>query len=159
PGNVNFCGIEVDEGYEPEVEEEEAFVTPVARHQPYSTQRPREQRSKRLEDQATERYRFILPRPEAPVVPPVNVNPPQPVPKVPVAPLARPRRKRGPSVIDQLESYDIAEDIMSLMANVTVGQMLQYSDQRQKLTKALRRPLPPLEPSVAPPKTMQINAA
>ncbi|CAG8637514.1 10546_t:CDS:2, partial [Racocetra fulgida] len=58
-----------------EVEEEEAFVTPTARYQPYSTQK----------DQAMERYRFILLRPEAPIVPPVNVNPLQLVPQAPVA--------------------------------------------------------------------------
>ncbi|CAG8746578.1 9600_t:CDS:2, partial [Racocetra fulgida] len=75
PGNVNFCGIEMDEGYESEVEKEEAFVTPVA-----------QQCSKRLEDQAAERYRFILSRPETPVVPSVNVNPLQPVSQAPVAP-------------------------------------------------------------------------
>ncbi|CAG8598780.1 14014_t:CDS:2, partial [Racocetra fulgida] len=86
PGNVNFCGIKIDKGYEPEVKEEEAFVTPVAHHQSYSTQKPKERCSKRLEDQAAERYRFILSRPEAPIVFPVNVIPLQPVPQAPVAP-------------------------------------------------------------------------
>ncbi|CAG8513453.1 466_t:CDS:2, partial [Racocetra fulgida] len=47
---------------------------------------PKEQHSKRLEDQAAERYRFILPRPEASVVPLVNVNPSQTVPQALVAP-------------------------------------------------------------------------
>ncbi|CAG8737842.1 24157_t:CDS:2, partial [Cetraspora pellucida] len=91
PGNVNFCGIELDEGYEPEVEEEEAFVTPVAHHEPYPTRRPVGRRFKRLKDKIEEQYRSILPRPEAPVEPPVNVdplvaqpaivNPPPPVPE------------------------------------------------------------------------------
>ncbi|CAG8533136.1 5594_t:CDS:2, partial [Cetraspora pellucida] len=80
--------------YEPEVEEEEAFVTPVARHEPYPTRRPVGRRSKRLEDKIEEQYRSILPRPEASVELPVNVdplvaqpaivNPPLPVPEAPI---------------------------------------------------------------------------
>ncbi|CAG8647906.1 16901_t:CDS:2, partial [Cetraspora pellucida] len=56
PGNVNFCGIELDEGYEPEVEKEEAFVTLMTHHEPYTTKRLIGRCSKRLEDKVEEQY-------------------------------------------------------------------------------------------------------
>ncbi|CAG8770715.1 31836_t:CDS:2 [Gigaspora margarita] len=56
---------------------------------------------------------------DAPVVAPV-VNPGQPV--IEVTP-ACPRRKRGPSVIDQLEPYNIAQDILNTQARPPVEPM------------------------------------
>ena len=49
------------------------------------------------------------------------------------------RTKRQPSIIDQLTSYDIADDILNSPANVKIGQMLQYPDQKRNLTKILKR--------------------
>ncbi|CAG8655977.1 9528_t:CDS:2, partial [Cetraspora pellucida] len=74
PNNVNFCEIELDEGYEPEVEEEEAFVIFVTCHEPYTTKRLVACHSKRLEDKVEEQYRFILLRSEPPVEPLVIVD-------------------------------------------------------------------------------------
>ncbi|CAG8478711.1 6515_t:CDS:2 [Cetraspora pellucida] len=96
-------------------------------------------------------------QPKAPVKPPVNVdllvvqlvivNLQPPVPEAPVALSTRPRRKRGPSVINQLAPYEETVDIRNARANVMLEQILQYPDQSQKLAKALQRLLPPLEPS------------
>ncbi|RIB30699.1 hypothetical protein C2G38_2026641 [Gigaspora rosea] len=41
------------------------------------------------------------------------------------------KRKRGLSVVDNLSPYDVTEDILSLPAIATVGQMLQYLNQRK----------------------------
>ena len=53
------------------------------------------------------------------------------------------RTKRQPSIIDQLTSYDIADDILNSPANVKIGQMLQYPDQKRNLTKILKRSATP----------------
>ena len=58
------------------------------------------------------------------------------------APVRKLRRKRDPSVIDQLAPYNVAEDILNLPASATIGQMLQYPNQRRNLAKVLRRPFP-----------------
>ena len=50
------------------------------------------------------------------------------------------RVKRQPSVIDQLPHYDISSDILNAPANVKIGQMLQYPDQKKNLAKILKRP-------------------
>ncbi|CAG8510266.1 12290_t:CDS:2, partial [Cetraspora pellucida] len=73
-GNVNFCRIELDEGYELEVEEEEAFVTPMACDELYTTKRLVGRYSKRLEDKVEEQYRSILPRSKLSIEPLVIVN-------------------------------------------------------------------------------------
>jgi hypothetical protein len=49
------------------------------------------------------------------------------------------RTKRQPSVIDQLPHYDVSGDILNSPANVKIGQMLRYPDQRRNLTKILKR--------------------
>ncbi|CAG8485680.1 11485_t:CDS:2 [Scutellospora calospora] len=80
----------------------------------------------------------------------------------PVVSPPKPRRKRGPSVIDKLDSYDMAVDIMNQRANVTLGQILRYPDQRKKLVNALKRPFPPTPPIptiVQVPEEMETNAA
>ena len=38
------------------------------------------------------------------------------IPKV-----TKPRNKRGPSIVEQLPQYNIAEDILTQKANVTLG--------------------------------------
>ncbi|CAG8775022.1 3723_t:CDS:1, partial [Ambispora leptoticha] len=47
--------------------------------------------------------------------------------------------KRLPSVVDKLDPYNIAEDLLSMQARATYGQLLQYPNQRRNLAKAVRR--------------------
>ena len=54
--------------------------------------------------------------------------------------LKNPKRKRGPSKIDSLKLYNIADDILSLPTSTTVEQILQYPNQRRNLAKILKRP-------------------
>ncbi|CAG8458723.1 8583_t:CDS:2 [Cetraspora pellucida] len=77
-GNVNFCEIELDEGYEPEVEEEEAFVTSVAYHKSYTT--------KRLSEPPVKPLVIVDPLVALPAV----MNLPSPVPEALVASPTRP---------------------------------------------------------------------
>ncbi|CAG8778861.1 8307_t:CDS:2, partial [Acaulospora morrowiae] len=51
------------------------------------------------------------------------------------------RKKRGPSVVDSLTSYNIADDVLTLKSNITLGQLLQYPNQCRNLAKILRRPV------------------
>ncbi|CAG8713438.1 6513_t:CDS:2, partial [Funneliformis mosseae] len=49
------------------------------------------------------------------------------------------KRARNPSRIDNLASYNIADDILSKQFFVTLGQWLQIPAQRRNLANALRR--------------------
>ncbi|CAG8697065.1 2782_t:CDS:2, partial [Cetraspora pellucida] len=49
------------------------------------------------------------------------------------------KRKLGPSMIETLKPYNITNDILSLPTSATVGQILQYSNQRRNLAKILKR--------------------
>ncbi|CAG8617805.1 5776_t:CDS:2, partial [Cetraspora pellucida] len=55
----------------------------------------------------------------------------------------KPKQKRGPSVIDTVLPYNVADDILSLPTNATVGQILQYRNQRKNLAKILKQLLLP----------------
>ncbi|CAG8752705.1 742_t:CDS:2, partial [Cetraspora pellucida] len=52
----------------------------------------------------------------------------------------KPQQKRRPSIINKVELYNVANDILEIRANATVGQLLQYSNQRRNLAKIIRRP-------------------
>ncbi|RIA94317.1 hypothetical protein C1645_818239, partial [Glomus cerebriforme] len=52
----------------------------------------------------------------------------------------KPKTKRGPSVIEQLPPYNIADDILTQKANVTLGQMLQLPKQCRNFAEIIRRP-------------------
>ncbi|RIB21914.1 hypothetical protein C2G38_2175333 [Gigaspora rosea] len=69
--NVNLCDLD-DTIYQPE--EEDAFVLPLSRHQPYSTQKPR-RNQKKSESQAEERLQTKPAIAPALVLPPVEVPP------------------------------------------------------------------------------------
>ena len=43
-------------------------------------------------------------------------------------------------MVDIMKPYDIADDILQLLARATLGQMLQYPNQRRNLVKILKRP-------------------
>ena len=68
----------------------------------------------------------------------VHYQPPpaKPTPSKP----KKPKMKSQPSVVDQLTPYDVSEDILKLQSTATVGQMLQYPNQRKNLVKILKRP-------------------
>ncbi|CAG8504509.1 31237_t:CDS:2 [Gigaspora margarita] len=51
----------------------------------------------------------------------------------------KPKKKRGPSKIDSLTPYNVADDILSLPTSVKVEQILQYPNQRKNLVKILKR--------------------
>ncbi|RIA99835.1 hypothetical protein C2G38_2237371 [Gigaspora rosea] len=53
--------------------------------------------------------------------------------------LKKMKRKRGPSKIDSLTPYNVADDILHLPTSITVGQLLQYPNQRRNLAKILKR--------------------
>lgn len=75
-------------------------------------------------------------------------------------PVKKVRRKREPSVIDSLDPYDVADDILALPATATIGQMLQYPNQRRNLAKLLRRPAAmPETHHVRPASTCRTTAA
>ncbi|CAG8661664.1 16912_t:CDS:2 [Cetraspora pellucida] len=120
-------------GYEPE-NELEAYITSVAQHQPYTTQRPKGQPKKSKINENSQSL-------------PKKVSPP------------RPRQKRESSIINKLVPYDVSDDIINSRANVTLGQILQYPDQCQKLAKVLKCPLLPLVPPVLYPDQMKTHAA
>ena len=61
-------------------------------------------------------------------------------PRVSLMKPKKPKMKTQPSVVDQLSPYDIADDILGLPAKATLGQMLQYPNQRKNLVKVLKRP-------------------
>ncbi len=49
------------------------------------------------------------------------------------------KKTLGKSRFDKLQDYDIGEDIASQKANITLGQLLKFKQQRMKLNKDLRR--------------------
>ncbi|CAG8477112.1 22907_t:CDS:1 [Gigaspora margarita] len=96
--NVNLCDLN-------DLAEEDAFVTPSAQHQLYSTQRPCRNLQK-SESKTEERLQVTVPDTDAPEVPSMDMLPP----RVPEVVFARPRHKRAPSIIEQLEPYNVAHD-------------------------------------------------
>ena len=54
----------------------------------------------------------------------------------------RKRIKGLPSIIDQLPSYDISEDILNIQSTIKLGQLLKYPEQKRNIAKILRRPRP-----------------
>ncbi|CAG8601425.1 24109_t:CDS:2, partial [Gigaspora rosea] len=62
-----------------------------------------------------------------------------------VTPTKKPRRKCEPSMMDKLHLYNVAENIINALANVTIGQILHYANQRGHLARDIMRPLPPVQ--------------
>ncbi|RIB21685.1 hypothetical protein C2G38_2175946 [Gigaspora rosea] len=54
--------------------------------------------------------------------------------------LNKTKRKCRPSKIDSLNPYNVADDILALPTSATVGQILQYPNQRRNLAKILKWP-------------------
>ncbi|CAG8643607.1 16988_t:CDS:2 [Dentiscutata heterogama] len=97
--------MEVDEEYEPGVEKEVAFVTLLKNNQPLA------------EAQIVPLFKILA-----------DVNPIQNISQALVVLLTKPQQKRGLFIINQLELCDVAKDIISIRANVILGQLLQYLD-------------------------------
>ncbi|CAG8756452.1 8452_t:CDS:2 [Cetraspora pellucida] len=66
-----------------------------------------------------------------------------------------PCRKRGPSIIDKIELYNIANDLLAAKSNAMFGQLLQYPNQKRNLAKALRRPPHTKEANLVDPQPQQ----
>ena len=51
-----------------------------------------------------------------------------------------PRRRipRGPSILDNIEPYNIWDDLVNVKANVNIGQMMQCREQQRKLLQIMR---------------------
>ena len=49
------------------------------------------------------------------------------------------RNKKPLSIIDQLEPYDISQDLLHRQAQATYEQLLQYPNQCKKLAQTMRR--------------------
>ncbi|CAG8612411.1 11572_t:CDS:2, partial [Scutellospora calospora] len=118
------------EGYTPEAEEE-VFITPEVRYQPFPLQRT-QSHIKKSESQTEERLRNNSPATEFPP---------------------------GTSEIDKLEPYNVVYDLLSMKANITIGQVLKYPNQRRNLALALKRPFLPEEMPTPPPEMMETNTA
>ncbi|CAG8729515.1 12998_t:CDS:2, partial [Cetraspora pellucida] len=48
--------------------------------------------------------------------------------------------KKKSFINDKIKPYDIANDLLAAKSNATFGQLLQYSNQKRNLARALRRP-------------------
>ena len=122
--------------------EEEVYVG--QRKQPYTINR-KEARSKPKQSESIKELnlcsRKITPKPA-----PMEIDSePEVLLPVPTSKPKRPRTKVQPSIVDQLPGYDISEDILSTPAKATIGQMLQYPNQRKNLVKILKRSKQPVE--------------
>ncbi|CAG8854031.1 16761_t:CDS:2, partial [Gigaspora margarita] len=81
-----------------------------------------------------------------------------------VLPLSRHQPRRDPSVVDKLDPYNVAEDILSMQASATIGQLLQYPNQRRNLAQVLKRPMvveiePDMETNVVQPTNKEHTTA
>ncbi|CAG8559270.1 17916_t:CDS:2 [Gigaspora margarita] len=119
---------------------------------------------KKSESNAEERLRTNPPVESAPVMPLVNEPPPQIVQQAPEVPHVRPRRRRDPSTVDKLDPYNVAQDILTMKASATIGQLLQYPNQRRNLAQVLKRPLvveldPDMETNIVQPTNSEHTTA
>ncbi|CAG8733271.1 12367_t:CDS:2, partial [Cetraspora pellucida] len=67
--------------------------------------------------------------------------------------------KRGPSIVDKIELYDIANDLLAAKSNAMFGQLLQYPNQKRNLARALRRPPHTKEANLVDPQPQQQTTA
>ena len=139
---VNYLTIETSEESESSSSEEEETVYIGQRGKSYSTNRKEAKEKAKKSESAKEinlRSRKVKTQPmeiEPEVI--VDWNEGQD----PFAPpkKSKPRTKAQPSDIDCQKPYDIANDIFYLQSSATLGQMLQYPNQRKNLVKILKRP-------------------
>ncbi|CAG8749713.1 10719_t:CDS:1, partial [Acaulospora morrowiae] len=131
PRSVKHYEIEGDDNYELE-EYDKVYNTNVTR----KVERPPKRRIEHSDDGEQRARR----KPDR--VPPTEVEIHEDEPMdLDLEEIPKPRRKREPSVVDSLASYNIADDVLALKSNITLGQLLQYPNQRRNLAKILRRPV------------------
>jgi hypothetical protein len=109
------------------------------RPKPYTTNR-KEQKEKVKRSESAKEFNL---RSRKNTTQPMEVEDPfvhyQPPPVQPTSSKSKkPKMKSQPSVVDQLTPYDVLEDILKLQSTATVGQMLQYPNQRKNLVKILK---------------------
>src|SRR5260364_235263 len=120
--NINFVEAEY---------EDEVYVT---RHQPYSTNR-KEQKEKQKQSESAKEHALRSKTPQISTkIEQIPIEVEQHIP-----PVKKILKKRLPSKVDQLNPYDISEDLLETPAHITYGQLLQYPNQWRNLAKALRR--------------------
>ena len=79
-----------------------------------------------------EMQELLVPDQTAEIIPPVKVQ----------------RKKKGKAILpvlaSKVPSYDIVEDLASVKANITIGQLIKTSpEQRLKMSKGMRKPMQP----------------
>jgi hypothetical protein len=119
---INY--LTVEESSEDE-SEEEVFLG--QRKQPYSTNRKDAKQKQKQSESAKEfnlRTRKVKTQPMD--IEPETIVEFQNDPYTPQRKSKKSKMKSQPSVVDNLPSYDISEDILNLPAKATLGQMLQY---------------------------------
>ena len=137
--NINYIGIEDDDV-------DEVYITRTPRNQPYSTNRKQAKFSNKNSEFQREfklRNRTVMPdepdtqMDEIPVEIPIDV----PVTK---RTKPKPKFKTYPSVIEQIEPYDVSTDILNMKSSATIGQWLQLPAQRKNLAKILQKKKKPI---------------
>ncbi|CAG8745884.1 4499_t:CDS:2, partial [Dentiscutata heterogama] len=66
--------------------------------------------------------------------------------------VTRSKYRKRPSRVDNLEPYNVVQDLLNTKFSVTIEQMLKYPNQCRNLVQALRRPRLPVETNYAQPK-------
>ncbi|CAG8579151.1 7836_t:CDS:2, partial [Dentiscutata heterogama] len=114
--------------------ESEVLANDQARYQPYATQkglRPVKKSESKWEDRLRRR------EPEEQPQEPLPMNEEPYISEEPT--VTRSKYRRGPSRVDNLEPYNVVQDLLNTKSSVTIGQMLKYPNQRRNLAQALRR--------------------
>ena len=118
---INYLTIE--ESSDDETEEEEVFLG--QRKQPYSTNR-KDAKQKQKQSESTKeinlRTRKVKTQPME--IEPETIVEFQNDPYTSKRKTKKPKMKSQPSVVDNLPSYDISDNILNLPAKATLGQML-----------------------------------
>jgi hypothetical protein len=141
PNNRKINYIETEETSEEE-DVDEIYVgqrgrPPLNRPTPYT--KDRKEKVKQSESQKEQQLRTKSTFTPQPMV--VDQSEEEPIGSPRVVPkVKKPRMKSQPSVVDQLSPYDISDDILTMKSQATLGQMLQYPNQRRNLVKILKRP-------------------
>src|SRR5260363_304601 len=130
--NINMCDI-VTNGGNPEV------YAMKRRERPEAETNWDERLRKRVASDPNQHTPTPQPTAMEEIIPEPTIN----LLPIPVKATNRTRRHRGPSVVDLIPPYNIAEDLLSQHANATYGQLLQVPKQRNNLSQALKRPIIP----------------
>ena len=137
--NVNYLEAD-DDDYE------EVYISKAPRPQPYTTNRKKaKDNAKNSESQKELHLRNRT------IINPIQIEPDTIMEETLLEPISQPQTnkqkikfKPQPSIIDQLEPYDIATDILNMKSSATIGQWLQVPTQKKNLAKVLQRKKVPI---------------